>query len=660
MKLLIFAVATLWAVTACAGTVLPSSPLRQAPRLVKLAGEELPEAELIATPEVRVLLGYTRRVLQLPDGHTLAVFSFSSSAPANWLFLIDGRDLSVQRYAIPNNDVASHGAALGRDGNIYLMPYNSGRAYRFEVPSRSFEPIQVDLPAGEYTWDAIGASNGCIYFGTYPNAIFGEFNPATGKTTLWKQVAPESTYISDLSEDNSGRVRLRAWGPGSTWMTFDLRDRELKPAGPPEPDGTSAEPMPPAGPPRGDERFQSEIVIGDQRFGLSFPSGRFWEIDSDGTSRFCGDPKDPATGWWLQTVRGRVVGISHFGALFRFDAATGRFIRRDLPNRVPGGNAIMFIEAIAPGCVIGANYSQQNLFKIDPVTGQIEQSRCAVARVPGEPMCAVGLGGRAYLGIYISSILSVYDPGQPFAYGINPQELIQLEPAYQQTRPRDAVTDGQLVFISSDSSYSHLGGALAVIDPQTGKVAVYHHLIRDQNLPTLAYDPSTGLLWGGTDRWGQMRSHPPTQSDSLLYAFDIAHRQVVARLTPWKGTDVTSVLGISTNGILIASSGDQIALIDTSSREMLYQGVSPIGIPGKLRRGSDGCGYCLAGRKLFRWDFTGNVLSPVANASDCHLLTESAPGTWVLANRTSLYRLQLPRVTPGDRLPNHSTNDPPK
>src|SRR5215204_5890803 len=104
---------------------------------------KLPTAEKIATPQVRTLIGYTRRVLLLPDGHTLAVFSYSGSAPANWLFLIDSRDLTSKRFDIPNNDIASHSAALGSDGNIYIMPYHSPRAYRFDTKTQTFAPIKV-------------------------------------------------------------------------------------------------------------------------------------------------------------------------------------------------------------------------------------------------------------------------------------------------------------------------------------------------------------------------------------------------------------------------------------------------------------------------------------------------------------------------------------
>jgi hypothetical protein len=100
----------------------PHAALRRPPSVAAFDVKKLPHAEHLVTPPVRTLVGYTRRVLHLPDGHTLAVFSYSGSAPANWLFLIDARDLSSRRIAIPHNDIASHGAALGSDGNIYVMP----------------------------------------------------------------------------------------------------------------------------------------------------------------------------------------------------------------------------------------------------------------------------------------------------------------------------------------------------------------------------------------------------------------------------------------------------------------------------------------------------------------------------------------------------------
>lgn len=605
---------------------------RRAPRLARAAIDKLPKATLLCTPNVQTLLGYTRRALHLRDGHTLALFSYSGSAEANWLFLIDSADLTTRRVPVPNNDIASHGAALGSDGDIYVMPYGTGRSYRFDVKQGKFEQVKVDLPEEERTWEALGASNGCIYFGTYPNAYFGEYDTRTGKTSLWPHVASDTTYVTDFSEDAAGRIKFRAWGPAQVWMLFDPITRALTKTDAPTP---TVEPKLPDLP-KGDESFAKQVTLGDRRFVIGFPSSRLWEVGSDGKLTLRGNPEAPAESWFLERVGDAIVGVSHYGAAFSLNAATGRFIRRHLPNAAPGGNHVMFVEAIGPDCVIGANYSQQSLWKVDPRTGSIEYSSGMIAKVSGQPMCALEFGHKAYLGLYIYSILSKYDPELPFEFGKNPREIADLHGRYHQTRPRDAATDGKLVFISNDSAYNELGGALAVIDPKTDHVEAYHQLIKDQNLPTLAYDPATRLLWGGTDRWGQMRSHPPTQESSLIYAFDPATRKVAATLTPWPGSDETAVLGMGP-GVLVAACGSEIALIDTRTREVLYKGESPIGVPSRLRLGSDGLSYCLAGGTLYRWDLPKNLLTPLVSTPECSMLTESAPRRWVLANATSVY-----------------------
>ncbi|GMV91738.1 MAG: hypothetical protein AMXMBFR82_15160 [Candidatus Hydrogenedentota bacterium] len=611
-------------------------PLRSAPVIESFAISALPKAELLATPEVRTLLGYTRRPLHLPDGHTMALFSFSYSAPANWIFLVDGRNLSSTRHAIPNNDIASHGAALGADGNIYIMPYNTARAYCFDTKTHIFEQLPTDVAEGEYTWDALGGSNGCIYFGTYPNAVFGEYSPEAKSWALWPNLVPDTKYVTGFSEDADGRICFKAWGPGEVWMAFDPETREFESIEAPSASGTEL----PA-PPSGDESYIATIVAGERRFAVSHPSGRVWEITGVEPQRL-GDTGLPAeTTWWLKATGDEVFGVSYFGGLFRYGFADGKFTTGQLDNRAAAGNSIMFVETVTPDCVIGANYSQQNLFRVNPNTGEIVESNCVVARVSGEPMCAVGFGGKAYVGIYVQSLISVYDPAQPFAFHTNPRELIELGTTYEQTRPRAAVTDGRLVYITSDSAYNKLGGALAIVDPETEQIDVYHHLIHDQNLPTLAYDPSTGLLWGGTDRWGQMRSHPPTQESALIYSFDPESRTVVDRLTLWPGADVVTIHGVSKEGVLVASNSGELALLDTQSKEVLWRGPIPANLAGTARRGSDGMLYLLGDGVLYQWDMARSLLSAKASVIDGIYLTESAPDLWIIASSKSLFSITL-------------------
>jgi len=519
------------------------------------------------------------------------------------------------------------------------MPYGNGRAYRLDVRTRQFAPVETRLPATDYTWEAFGASNGRIYFGTYPNAYFGEYDPATGRCELWRQVALRTTYVTAFREELDGRIAFKAWGPDEVWLAFDPATRRIGPGH--APSGASGAPLPAV--PKGDESWANSTAVGERRFAVSFPTSRLWELRPSKPAALRGIAGAQAEGWYLEATRSAVVGISHYGALFRYGLESGEFQRGKLDNEAPGGNGIMFIEAVTPRCIVGANYSQQNLFAVDPTTRRVRSSPSMIARVPGEPMCAVGANGKAYLGIYVRALISVYDPRRAFRLGQNPREIAELGTKYAQTRPRAAVTGRGLVFISSDGDYSRLGGALAVVDPRTDAVEVYHQLVPDQNLPTLVFDERTGLLWGGTDRWGQMRSHPPTQPSSLIYAFDPDTRKVVATLTPWPGSDVTSVLGVSREGILVASSGPEVALIDTTSRKVLFKGQVGSDIaPGALRRGADGASYFLSGGTLYRWDLHRNEIVPRAHSPGCTMLAEAEPGLWVLANATSVYRVRVP------------------
>ncbi|HEX8523388.1 MAG TPA: hypothetical protein VF669_14130 [Tepidisphaeraceae bacterium] len=568
-----------------------------------IENENLPTAKKIATPSVRTLVGYTRRVIHLGDGHTLAVFSYSHSAPANWLFLIDGRDLSSRRFAIPNNDIASHSAALGSDGNIYIMPYEHGRAYRFDVARETFTPIDVPgLPPGELTWDALGAPDGCIYFGTYPNACLARYDIATGKTRVWPHVAPKTSYVTGFAADGDG-VRCKAWGEDNVWLRINKTAEQPTRIASPFSSTT--------GPTRKPVFVHPELA-------------------------------EPA---WTEKVEGAEITIGHYGKLHRKDAS-GKVTTSKLDNGSPGGNAVMFIEAVTPTCVIGTNYSQQNLFRLDPTTGKVEEAPDMVARTPGEPMCAVALNGKAYIGIYIHSLLSVYDPEKPFKFQENPRELAELHTQYAQTRPDGATTDGKLVFISNQSDYGKpASGTLAVIDPRGGagaeKVDAYPELIKGQNLGPLAYDAKSGLVWGGSNRWGQMRATSPTAPSAVIYAFDPAKRKVVCTLTPWEGADVVTVLGSAADGVVAATCNGQVTLVDTVKRTAANPVAWPVPVPTYLRRGADGRAYFASGDRLWRWDVERDEVTAVAVAGGCTMVTEASPGVWVLADSTSAYRVEV-------------------
>lgn len=615
----------------------------------------LPYGEPLASPEVPLLLGYTRRVLRLPDRRTLGVFSFSSASSGNRLFLVDGLNLSSRSIDIPRNDVGSHGGALGTDGAIYVMPYRTGRAWCLPPGTDRFEPLDVPLPEGECTWDAIGAPNGKIYMGTYPHAAFCEYDPRSGALETWMPVAPDTTYVACMSVVASGQIRFKAFGPAEAWMLFDPAMRTFSPT---DPEPAPAAPESP--PPPDDTRWDAAIEAGGVRYGLGFPSGRLWRMPTGGAAPgLCGDTGAPAQPqWWLTEAAGGIVGIGYYGDLFRFDPAGATLKRDHLANYSSAGSAIMFLERVTPRCIIGAHYSQQNLFALDPETGRLETSPSMVADVPGEPMCAVGLAGRAYLGIYINAIVARYDPERPLAFGVNPRELLRLgncdrfafrrgpvseaaqaAPDYHQTRPRSAVANAHQVFICTEADYNRLGGALVVLSPDTGARRVHCPLLDGLNLSSLAWDPVSGLLWGGTDRWGQMRSHPPARNSALVYAFDADADRVAVTIEPWPGEDRIDVLAAA-HGVLLLRGRSEFALIDTLERRMAWTGPWPVPLAGRPVAGQDGALYFLGGERLYRWDVLHGTVRAVAAATGRHLV-EVRPHFWVYADESTVRRVRL-------------------
>jgi hypothetical protein len=111
-------------------------------------------------------------------------------------------------------------------------------------------------------------------------------------------------------------------------------------------------------------------------------------------------------------------------------------------------------------------------------------------------------------------------------------------------------------------------------------------------------------------------------------------------MTLWPGSDVTDVLGVC-RGILVARSGDQIALLETATRQILYQGACPVAHPHRIVVGEDGHAYWLAGGTMYRWDLVANRLLPVARCPGCLYLTEASPGTWCLTDGASIYRVRF-------------------
>jgi len=596
------------------------------------------------------LLGYTRRLMHLSRHGLLAVLSYSTSTEANWLFLINVQDGSSERYAVPNGEIASHGASSGPDDNVYALTF-SGNFYRFDVGARRWDILARPVPPDEAVWGSVCGANLHYYFGTYPNAFFGDIDLVTGEVCLWRHVVPGAVYCDSFSVCDSGRIRCHAWSDTEHWLEFDPATRRFY-SDPLDTDALGNSNM------RNDAVEPENIVppVPDTEmhaltrtsdgvwYGVAHPSTRLCRVSRDGVTVLLSGDLGPGDLWRMTAIdNDDVCAVSMYGGFVRWRPSVGVRVRSRVDNRSPDANAIMFLEAAGPDRVVGANYSQQNLFDVNPDTGWWRESGMMVARVSGEPMCALSLGDKVYIGVYIRALMMEYDPTQPYRFGENPREIAEI--GHGQTRPMGMCTDGGRVFMATHANYGLLDGALSTYDTDTGQVDTVHPLLPGHNMDSCAYDPATGHVFCGTDRWGDCGSHPATEPSAVVCEWSPEEQRVVRVLTPWEGADAVRVRGVLPGGRLVATNGAEYALIEMSDGRVSERSEAPWGHLHALRIGPDGTAYGLGDGHLFHWDGSGGTVTPLAKTEARHLAIPR-PGRFVLAEDTRVLRIDLPDEKP--------------
>ena len=78
----------------------------------------------------------------------------------------------------------------------------------------------------------------------------------------------------------------------------------------------------------------------------------------------------------------------------------------------------------------------------------------------------------------------------------------------------------RLIYVGSIPPYGELGGAMAVWDPKQNKVIEnYRDLVKNQSIVALAYEPPSGLIFGGSGNYGGGGTNParrrPSSSPSI-------------------------------------------------------------------------------------------------------------------------------------------------
>jgi hypothetical protein len=258
-----------------------------------------------------------------------------------------------------------------------------------------------------------------------------------------------------------------------------------------------------------------------------------------------------------------VVGLSTDGDLWTYNLPTGRtsLTRAAIAPSPAEAHGL----GVGPdgNAYIGAYLSSGSMSRVDSSTLEVEP-----LRGPKQADAIATHGDELVVTSYPGAVVHVGDPSQPWAWGTNPRHVLTLERGepYFQDRINGVVSTGDLLALGTVPDYGELGGALTLLDTDTGDFEVYRDVVEDQSVISLAY--RDGVVYGGTSINGGLSSSPAA-TEARLFAFDVAAREVI-----WEkvvSPEAAYVAGLSwgPDGKLVGGTSDGLLFeLDPDTREV--------------------------------------------------------------------------------------------
>ena len=132
-----------------------------------------------------------------------------------------------------------------------------------------------------------------------------------------------------------------------------------------------------------------------------------------------------------------------------------------------------------------------------------------------------------------------------------------------------------MIYVGSEPPYGQLGGALGVWDPRQNKtIENYRHLVTNQSIVSLAWEPKTGLIFGGSATVGGGGTRP-SEKEAKFFAFDPKQKKKVFETTLVSGaTKYPATFAV--DGKIFTTAGEQLLEFDPQAMKV----VKTIPLPG--------------------------------------------------------------------------------
>lgn len=509
----------------------------------------MPEPSRFSIPDTRLPFVNTEITQTRFQGGDALVTSIWGGTAGGAIFFWRPEQGYLGKRILPNEIPGAYMLKQGPDGNLYLGCGN-GDLIRYRPENDTFDVLVTGELAG-ITW------GGCI---TGQFAVWAS-NPGWVGVYDWKHESlvrvfrpfdpdePPTRCGHSVAEAPDGRILVGMNIPGSRFLRLDLERMEVKTFTPEYP-GRLAHHY--------DIHFLNDwefvSTSGTSLVHYEYPSFKLLHevAVAEETKRlrtaFC-----PAT----QSV---LVNSFELNNLYEYSPETGelRLLEREWAGECFGSHGIWQGDTFC-GVTIGGeahHYStrtgQTSSFPLDATGLLPAHALCVVPEVNtilGAPFInqrfwsidlESGLGkdrGRAapgggqinqivwdpvtrrfILSSYTTCSLTAYDPSREGSWPENPV-LLATAGDHGQMRPMDLVHDGQYLWMATSPNYGTLGGALCRVDPSSGNIDTWRHIVKDQKVNSLLVDPARDRIYFATEIFGDCASAPPLAETSRLVSF---------------------------------------------------------------------------------------------------------------------------------------------
>ncbi|WP_010268103.1 ligand-binding sensor domain-containing protein [Paenibacillus senegalensis] len=577
------------------------------------------------------------------------------------------------------------------DGSIYVASYNQGNVYRYHPKTDQLDHIGRPTPETTFGYSLIPAGEGRIYGGTYPGAVFYEYDPASGFRAFGPQpfVSGEH-YVRSLAHWKEAGVTYVGIGSHPYLRRYVHAT------------GEQTELLPEKY--REDDEFVYDLNLQEGKlFVRLHPSARMLvyalSIDEHGVIEEQLECELPAvSSLGVSPVHEGAVYYTRVGKLYRYELDSKTTAPLDVDTTIsPYNLGLVELEdqELYPGKTLvgaGSRMGKTRLFKYNLQSGRLHLADLDIEGVPTNIQCVfaasnggiytgaflvggnsvfnplsgqfkeykgVGqteaiaeLGGRMYFSVYPLAKLFEYDPSRPWTLdkgGDNPRLLFNLA-AEEQDRPYGLAVIGDVLYIGTICGYGKLGGSIVAYRPADGTRQVYRNPLPDLSIVALL--TAGGLLYGGTTIWGGL-GIAPTRTAAELLVFDPASGRAKGIPLPVPDIQALTALAAGPDGLLWGMGEGYLFAFDRQEERFVHTahlfpdhryGSQSVWRDASLLFGRDGSLYgTVQGTMLFRYSPVRSELELLAE-DGARFLAEDREGTLYFSDgKTRLRRYTLYR-----------------